>query len=500
METTNPKRVGIFIRVSTDIQVRDESPEHHESRARYYTEAKGWQVLEVYRLDAVSGKSVMQHPETKRMLSDIKSGHITGLVFSKLARLARNTKELLEFSEIFRTYSADLVSLSESIDTSSPAGRLFYTMIAAMAEWEREEIASRVAASVPIRAKLGKPLGGSASFGYRWQENELVIDEQEAPVRKLMYELFIIHQRKQSTAKALTKMGYRSRNGSEFTATTIERLLRDSSAKGERRANYTKSRGEGKGWDIKPQEEWVIMPCPAIVSTELWNEVNSILDTQQSLRKPIGPKVTYLLSGFVHCACGKTMYVYQNSKTYACKVCKNRILVNDLDDIYQEYLKEYLNGITQSNFVEASDRELREKRALYESTKKERARLSRQADEWLTLRVNNEVSKEIFAEKYKPLEERLLQLDAQLPELEADIDVRTIQLLSSDTVISEIQTLYTQWSLMPFGQKRAIVETITTDIEIGSDEITITLAYAPPVPLIAENSSHRVRDSYSQPT
>lgn len=79
------KRVGIWIRVSTDMQVKDDSPEHHERRGRAYAEAKGWIVEEVYKLDAVSGKSVMGQPETKRMLADLKSGHITGLIFSKLA-------------------------------------------------------------------------------------------------------------------------------------------------------------------------------------------------------------------------------------------------------------------------------------------------------------------------------------------------------------------------------------------------------------------------------
>jgi len=67
------KTVGIWIRVSTEDQIKGESPEHHEKRACFYAESKGWQVKEVYHLEAVSGKSVMNHPGTQRILQDIRT-------------------------------------------------------------------------------------------------------------------------------------------------------------------------------------------------------------------------------------------------------------------------------------------------------------------------------------------------------------------------------------------------------------------------------------------
>jgi site-specific DNA recombinase len=489
------KRVGIWLRVSTDMQVKDDSPEHHEKRARNYAAVKDWHVVEVYRLDAVSGKTVMEQAEARRMIRDIKDGTISGLIFSKLARLARNTKELLEFADIFRESGADLISLAEAIDTSTPAGRLFFTIIAAMAQWEREEISSRVQASVPIRAQLGKQTGGAASYGFQWKGKEFVIDENEAPIRKLLYELFLKHQRKKRVSAELNAKGYRTRNGSPFSDTTVGRLLRDPSAKGERRANYTTSQGKGKKWDTKPSDEWVIVPCPAIVSSELWDECNRILDEQEGSRRKPSRTVVHLLAGYVSCTCGKRMYVYHTSKVYECRPCKNRIPVTDIDDIYQEYLKGYLTDINPADYVGSATESLAEREELLRLTLDERAKLGKRMEQLVNMRLDHELDKASFQERYKPLETRAAQLDEQLPNIEADIDFKRIQQLTAETVIEEAKALYDHWADMAFEAKRAIVETITETITIGTADIHIELAYNPALSGNPGKGQRNFRDS-----
>src|ERR1051325_3450876 len=217
------KHVGIWIRVSTEDQAQGDSPEHHLERAKSYAAARGWTVKEVYDLAVQSGKAVTLHPEAKRMMKDIERGHVTGLVFSKLARLSRNRRELEDFSDFFRKHNADLISLSEAIDTSTAGGRMFFHLLGVFAQWEREEITERVNASVLTRAKMGKSINGSAPYGYQWKDRKLVIQPEEAPIRRKAYDLFLQHRRKGTVAKLLNASGYRTREGNIWRDTQIDR-------------------------------------------------------------------------------------------------------------------------------------------------------------------------------------------------------------------------------------------------------------------------------------
>lgn len=499
-EFSERKRVGIWIRVSTDIQVEGESPEHHEKRGRYYAEAKGWNIIEVYHLEAQSGKSVMNHPETRRMLADIERGHITGLIFSKLARLARNTKELLEFADLFRESDADLISLQEAIDTSTPAGRLFYTMIAAMAQWEREEIAERVAASVPIRAKLGKPLGGAAPFGYRWEHRELVPDENEAPIRRLMYELFLTHQRKKTVANLLNNAGHRTRNGSRFSDTTVDRLLQDPSAKGIRRANYTKSLGENKQWVYKPREEWVEIPIQPIIEPEVWEQANAILQSRRRTRKAPGRRAVQLFAGLAFCHCGTKMRVPSNNAKYDCPKCHNKISTLDLEEIFQSQLKDFLLSPQEIlAYLKTADETIENKEELLETLLKEQNKIQAEMKKVYRLYMDDKLSAEGFDTTYRPLENRLKELSNQIPELQGEVDFLKIQHMSSDTTLLEFKDLYEKWRTFTSEEKRIIIEHSVERISVGEGEISIELGYVPSSSELMASKQRRNTDSSKRP-
>jgi len=160
--------VGLFIRVSTLGQVNNtDSVETHIERGKLYAKSREWNVVEIYNLAGVSGKSTINHQQTNKMFDDIMSGKIEAVIISSLSRLARNTSELLEYSKFFEENNASLISINESLDTSTSGGKFFYTLLSALSTYEREITYERQIASLNYRRKQGKFTGGMVSYGYK---------------------------------------------------------------------------------------------------------------------------------------------------------------------------------------------------------------------------------------------------------------------------------------------------------------------------------------------
>lgn len=473
------KPVGIWIRVSTEDQAQGDSPEHHEERARSYAKSKGWQVKEVYDLAGQTGKAVMQNPEAKRMMKDIERGHITGLVFSKLARLSRNRRELEDFSDFFNEHQADLISLSESIDTSTAGGRMFFHLLGVFAQWEREEITERVNASVLTRAKLGKSINGSAPYGYQWKDRKLVIQPEEAAIRRKAYAMFLKYRRKGQVAKELNAAGYRTREGAIWRDTSIVRILEESSAKGVYAFNTVRHTGSWRT-EAKPESEWGKVECEAIVPEALWSQVNQIIEEQLKAWKKPGKPPVHLFSGLAHCSCGSKMYVAANNPKYFCRKCRNKIPIVDLENIVRQELKVFFGQSERiaSHLAEA-DRNLTEKSALLETHRREIQKVKESMHQTHELYLNKQISGDGFRDLYAPAEERMKQLQAELPKLEAEVDFLKVNKLSADDVLHEAGSLYEKWPTLPTGDKRKIVEALVEKVTIGNGEIDITFSHLP---------------------
>jgi site-specific DNA recombinase len=473
------KYVGIWIRVSTEDQAQGDSPAHHEQRAREYAKFNGWEVREVYDLAGVSGKTVMEHPQAKRMLADLKRGHISALIFSKLARLARNTKELLDFSDRFRAFGADMVSLQEKIDTSTPAGRLFYTMIAAMAQWEREEIGDRVRASIGVRIRLGRPLNASAPYGFQWKDKKFVHNPTETPIVKKVFELFVELRRKGAVARALNTAGHRTRQGALWKDSQIARILAESAAKGTYFYGRTRKTGPWKNED-KPEDQWVKIMVEPIVSEELWFQTGLILGQQEKKEARPGPSPVRLFGGLTICHCGHRMYVPSGSRKYTCVKCRNKILDDDLDDIFHEMMKNYFDAPDRiAAAFETARRNVADKESRLDAHRAEIQKVRDEMTRTHRLYLDGQIPLTSFSTFHQPLEERLRQLQDELPRLEAELDHIKVQDLSADQVLREAHELYTRWPKMKVEEKQRVVQSLVERITIGTDEIDIKFSHLP---------------------
>ncbi len=496
------KRVGVWIRVSTEDQAAGEAPEHHQVRAKHYAEFNGWTVVETYDLAGVSGKSVWENPECQRMLRDVKRGHIQGLIFSKLARLARNTKELLDFSQHFETHKASLVSIEEKIDTSTPAGLLFYTMLGAIAQWEREEIASRVRSSIAVRAKLGKPLSGMAPFGYRWNDKKLVQIPEEAATRRLAFELFLEHRRKGVVARLLNDRGLRTREGKKFYDTQIGRMLRCTSAMGTYRINFFKNKvGCGGRVELKPESEWGSTPCVPIVSEEVFDRVNGILEEQiKPARKP-GKKPTQIFTGLLKCGCGGRMYVYTGSPNYTCTKCKNRIGSATIEQIFVGTIADSLaDGGRIASHLDAAKQKIAERIQRAELAKRQITSTKEEMRKLYELYLAGGMSVDQFKEVNVPLNERLTQLVEELPRIEGEVTALQVADLSADAIATEARSLAALWPTLDTEGKQRLASLICTGIVIPHDDpeapIDITFTHTPEAGVSdsSSNSTNSQRD------
>ncbi len=146
-------RVAIYYRVST----ADQSPQAQVRELRTYAERRRFKYIEEY-VEATSG-AAKSRPEFDRLMASVRRRKVDLVLVWAFDRFARSTRQLVEALEEFGELGVDFVSYTQQIDTTTPAGKLTFSVLAAIAEFERELIRERVRAGMASAKARGKHVG-----------------------------------------------------------------------------------------------------------------------------------------------------------------------------------------------------------------------------------------------------------------------------------------------------------------------------------------------------
>jgi DNA invertase Pin-like site-specific DNA recombinase len=149
-------RAAIYCRVST--VGTGQSPEMQLNELREYVERRAWTLAGEYVDAGISGAKDSR-PELNRLMADAHKRKFDVVAVWKFDRFARSVSHLLRALDTFRSLGIEFVSLSESLDTATPAGRMVFTVLGAVAELERSLIAERVKAGMRNAKAKGRRLG-----------------------------------------------------------------------------------------------------------------------------------------------------------------------------------------------------------------------------------------------------------------------------------------------------------------------------------------------------
>ena len=303
------KRVGIYCRVSTESQTENTSIPEQKEQLMAYCIAKGWLCTDMFIDPGYSG-ATLDRPAMDALVAAVKEKRIDVVLVAKLDRLSRSQKDTLYLIEdVLLPNGVDFVSVSESLDTSSPWGLAMIGILSAFSQLERENIKSRTFGGRVARAKKGLFHGGGFDpIGYDYIDGKLNINKKEAEQVEMVYNYYSCGF---SISAICEKMqGYTTKHGDWHHPSTVANVLDNKLYAG---IIHFDSIEKNNSHD-------------AIVSKDLFNKVQSI---RQSIYRYPQKDSKYLLTGLVYCEnCGARYFLKKNPNKREFYCCHSRAKVN----------------------------------------------------------------------------------------------------------------------------------------------------------------------------
>jgi len=163
------------VRVSTEAQAAEGvSLGAQRAKVASYCGLHGLTLVHVYADEGLSGKRADNRPGLQRAIDDACRFKRVLMVYN-LSRLARSTRDAIDIAEWLAESGADLVSITEKIDTTTPMGRFFFTTVAALAQLERDQISERTRMALAHKRSRSERISGIIPYGYRLADDGVAL-------------------------------------------------------------------------------------------------------------------------------------------------------------------------------------------------------------------------------------------------------------------------------------------------------------------------------------
>lgn len=367
--------IAIYARVSTEEQAK--SGYSIQDQIRQCREKAGRNVeIKEYVDEGYSGE-FLERPALERLRQDIRDGLIKEVIVYDPDRLSRKLmNQLLITEEIEKKAKLTFVN---SEYQKTPEGMLFYQMRGAIAEFEKAKINERMCRGRREKARQGKVVKNYNIYGYDYDKEKetLVINEEEAKVVKLIFELFIKPNGRvkgiNGIAKYLTSRNYPTKKKKGvWHRQVVRQILLNETYTGTFFQNKWNTEGMLANKHLskenripmkeRPREEWIEVKVPQIIDSETFERAQSLL--KESRRRWAKQAVhRYLLSGLLRCGkCGNTMtgqrsknwgkyvFCYTDKKNYSGaknKGCGLKVRVEQLDQEIWQKIVSWLDNPTE---------------------------------------------------------------------------------------------------------------------------------------------------------
>ena len=320
-----PLRVTYYARVSSE---SDEQLNSLGNQIQYYEDFirrnAAWTFVPGYIDEGLSGISTKRRENFNRMIDDAAEDTFDLIITKEISRFARNTLDSIQFTRQLLGCGVGVFFQNDNINTFDEDSELRLSIMSSIAQDELRKLSSRVKFGHQQAIKNNVVLGNSRIFGYCKENRRLVIDEEQAPMVRELFELYATDQYSMKQIEALFwEKGYRNLNGKKIAHTTMSNMISNPKYKGYYVGNKVKVVDMfTKKQKFLPPEEWVMFKdetgeiVPAIVSEELWDQANAILRRRSDDVKNRQGVCNHanLLTGKLFCTCCGTAYYRRESQ------------------------------------------------------------------------------------------------------------------------------------------------------------------------------------------